>query len=77
MTKSVIHVETVGGNFFDAANFINRNGIADHILQMEVVGNYTQLIMRMPEAVADKLADSGVIRYRKKADAIHYGRSSK
>lgn len=45
-----LHTENVPGNFHQAAMTINSWGWAEYVLAMEMVGNYTITVFKMPAA---------------------------
>lgn len=55
MSACKLHTETLPGNLHAAAHEINRRGLADYVLQMEVVGFYTIAVFKMPTALVHKL----------------------
>lgn len=47
--RNVIYVETLPGNFFDAKRFLNKHDLADNLICMDYSGNYTLVVLRIPE----------------------------
>lgn len=47
----VIHVTNIAGNFYAAAEAMNKTGLSEFVLQMHHVGNYTLVVMRIPRDV--------------------------
>lgn len=54
-TFTGLAVATVGGNFHYASTLINMFGVGGYVIQLELVGNYTQIIMRIPFPVEERL----------------------
>ena len=43
-----LHVESFGGNLFEAATTINKLDWAKYVVEMDVVGMYTIVVFKMP-----------------------------
>lgn len=47
--KLILHVENVGGNLFDAAFWVNRQGWAEAVVRMDYGNGNTQVVLRLPK----------------------------
>ncbi len=63
-----IHIETLSGNFHDAAVFLNMKDWAKYLVSMVVVGNYTQIVLKMPT----ELVHSIRLNNRSWAVSVHF-----
>lgn len=61
MNKSEVHVVMIGGNFFDAANYLNEKRLGGYLIQMTHVGGYVQSVLVMPSNIATAYKEKGVL----------------
>lgn len=57
-----IHVSTIPGNFFDAQDWLNVYKLGEYLVQMTLVGNYTQIVLKLPLDLLEKLQIEKVLR---------------
>lgn len=61
----VLVSENMGGNWHQARAYINKHSLAPYVLQFsELVGNTTLVLFRMPEDLAIRLNDKGILFYK-------------
>lgn len=55
MTEMKLHTENIGGNLHQAAVWINRQGWAAYVLQMEYTGGSTIAAFKMPKELVHSI----------------------
>jgi len=60
-----LYTQTYGGNLHESAITINKLGLAEHVIVMDVVGMYTTVVFKMPDELAYKLREDDNISRNK------------
>lgn len=53
-----MHVITIPGNLFSAAEVINKNKLAEWVRALSYSSNYTQVVLVLPDGVFKALLDA-------------------
>jgi hypothetical protein len=55
----IMHITNVSGNFYDATRFCNLYELTPYVVQFTITGGYTQIVLRLPASLRDKLVGEG------------------